>query len=139
MRSEQSIIWINVPLCMDHFSLISRFSFIFVFKHLDYNEPGWDFLYIYLIGVAELHQTVNFCLSSKLENLDNFFIFPPHFLPPFLWVLQWPIIRSWNSVHYMMIFSPYPSLFFRLDDFYWFKFIDSSFISNLQLSPISGF
>lgn len=124
-----------------HFSLISRFSFIFVFKHLDYNEPGWDFLYIYLIEVTELRQTVNFRLSSKLENLDHFFkyFFLPHCLPLFLWLLQWYIIRPWDSVHYIIIFSPYPSLFFRLDDFYWFKFIDLSFISNLRLGPISGF
>lgn len=123
------------------FFFVLRFSFIFGFKLIDYNEPRRDFLYIYPdwgCWATWKCTFLSFTETGKLRSLFFKYFFQSHFIPLLLWVLNYTWLGA-ETVHYIIIFPPHPSLFFRLNDFYRFKFIDSSFTSNLLLSPTSDF
>ena len=106
---------------------------------------GEIFFIVILIGIAELHEIANLRLSSKLENLGHMsshVFFPISFSSSF--PLGIPIICNLTlrlcSFHCRLP-SLSPIILWSSDWITsdWFKFTDSSFISNLLLSPSSDY
>ena len=106
---------------------------------------GEIFFIFILIRIAELHEIANLCLSSKLGNLGHMsshVFFPISFSSSFPLGISiiYNLTLSLCSFHcHLPSLSPIIlwSSDWIISD--WFKFTDSSFISNLLLSPSSDY
>lgn len=98
--------------------LLSFFFFTFYFHSSSMMWLGVVLFILILLGLAEVYESVNLCLSSDLGN----FGYSSDFLPSSFWgsdinMYVKPFDVIWK-ISEAVLFFPFP-LFLRLDDFYW--------------------
>lgn len=127
---------------MSFFFALKIFFFFLVLSTLSTMNLGKIFYIFILIGLSWAswnYKFMSFIKTGKFRSYFFKYFFPISFSPSF--PLGIPIIHNLAlrlCSFYYHLYPQYP-LSFRLDNFCWFKFIDSSFISNLLLSTASDY